>query len=894
MAIFRRIANLFSRLKVDGEIDAELKSHIEMRIEDSVASGMSAEEARHDALVRFGNRTVLKEQATAADAALLLQSIWDDVRYSFRQLRKSPGFAATAILTLALGIGPNTAVFSVMNGVLLRPLAYPHPDRIFQLEKGTAEDSTYSASVPLFLKWREDNNTLEHIAAYSVLPKGFNLAALGKPERVSGLQVSADFFRVLGIAPQWGRDFSSSEDQAGSQHVAILSSSLWHRRYDSNPNLIGSSITIDGHTYTVIGILPPGFKFLGTMPTSGAIEIWTPLELPATSRDPSGILECIGRLKDGVTGEQATAQLTILGRQAALEAAPVFPTNGQVTLLPLQQRITGDTRPTLLLLFGAVGFVLLIACANSANLLLARMGNRAREMAVRSALGASRLRIARQVLTESLLLALLGGTLGVAIAWVSDRVLVSIAPAAIAQSGDVRVDWRVLLFALSVSMVTGIVFGLLPALRMRGVGATEALRTSSSRGSTSGTSHRRISSALVVSEMALSLMLMIAAGLLIESFLKLQSVNPGFDYEHAATFETTLSLTKYGSPAQLDRFLRDVSQRISVLPGVDSVAGASSLPTGPTIDFPFNIDGDSGTQAGQSTGDSDYLVISPDYFRAMRILILKGRALAESDTAHSPGVVVINQAMARKYFPNQNPIGMRIVIAKNLGPDWVEAPREIVGISGDVKNDSLEEIAQPTMYTPFTQASPHFLAILLGTVPMHWIVRSSGDPAALTAQMQTAVMSVDPEEPIAEVRTLHDLLSLSLVRWRFNMLLVGTFASIALLLAAVGIYGVISYAVTQRTQEIGIRIALGARRASVLWMVLRQAVLLLGCGAVTGLIGVSVLGRILKGFIYGVSFGNAGVLFAVTGLLCAVGLIAAWKPARRAASIDPMRALRGE
>jgi predicted permease len=894
MAIFRRILNLFSRSKVDREIDAELKSHIEMRIEDNVAAGMSAEYARRDALVRFGNRAVLKEQTTAADAALLLESIWDDLRYALRQLRKSPGFAVTAILTLALGIGPNTAVFSVLNSVLLRPLFYPHPERIVQLEQGTATDSSYSASVPLFLKWRTDNNVFEHIAAYSVLPKGFNLAAEGKPERVPGLQVSADFFRVLGIAPQFGRGFSNSEDQAGSEHVAILSSSLWHRRYGSDPSLIGKSITIDGHAYTVIGILPAGFKFLATMPTSGAIEIWTPLELPAASRDPSGILECIGRLKDGVTSEQAAAQMTMLGRQAAMELPPVFPANGQVTLLPLQQRITGDTRPTLLLLFGGVGFVLLIACANSANLLLARIGNRAREIAVRSALGASQLRIARQILTESLLLALLGGTLGLLIAWLSNRVLIAIAPVAIARSGEVRMDWHVLLFALAVSMLTGIVFGLLPALRMRGIAATDALRDSSSRSATSGRGHRRISSTLVIAEMALSLMLMIAAGLLIESFLKLQSVNPGFDYDRVATFETTLSLARYGSPAQLERFIRDVSERIQALPGVDSVAGASSLPTGPTIDFPFTIENSPAARVGQPTGNSDYLITSPDYFRAMRVPILKGRALEESDTAQSPGVVVINQTMARKYFPNQNPIGKRITIAKNLGPDWVDVPREIVGICGDVKNDSLEEIPQPTMYTPFPQASQHLLTILLGTVPVHWIVRSGGDPSALTVPMQTAVMSVDPEEPIAEVQTLRDLISGSLARWRFNMLLVGIFAGIALVLAAVGIYGVIAYAVTQRTQEIGIRIALGARRASVLWMVLRQAAILLGCGAIAGLIGICIMGRVLKGFIYGVSLADARVLFAVTGLLCAVGLTAAWRPARRASSIDPMRALRGE
>jgi putative ABC transport system permease protein len=894
MAIFRRIRNLFSRSQLDEEIDAELLAHIQMRTEDNISSGMAREEARRDARVRFGNHTVLKEQTTAADAALLLESVWDDLRYGLRQLQKSPGFAGTAILTLALGIGPNTAVFSVINGVLLRPLAYPHPERIFQLEKGTATDSSYQASVPLFLKWRRDNNTLKHIAAYSVLPHGFNLAAQGKPERVPGLEVSADFFRVLGIGPKWGRDFSSSEDQAGSEHVAIVSSSLWHRRYASDPNLIGNSITMDGRSYTVIGILPEGFKFLATMPTSGAIEIWTPLEVPRESRDPASILQCIARLKDGVTREEAAAQLTMLGREEAREVAPAFPADGQVTLLKLEQRITGDTRPTLLLLFGAVGFVLLIACANSANLLLARMSSRARELAVRSALGATRARIARQVLTECLLLALMGGSLGLAIAWMSNRVLVAIAPAAIARSSDVRMDWHVLLFALSVSMISGILFGLLPAFGMRGMGAAQALGGSSSRGSTSGTAHRRISSTLVIAQMALSLMLMIAAGLLIESFLKLQSVNPGFDYEHAVTFETTLPLARYGSPAKLDQFIRDLSQRISVLPGVASVAVSSSLPTGPTLEFPFDIEGESRTQPGQPTGQSDYLVTSSDYFRAMRIPILKGRALAESDTAESLRVVVISQAMASKYFPNQNPIGKRIVIAKTMGPDWVDVPRQIVGISGDVKNDSLEEIPQPTMYTPFAQSSPHFLAILLSAVPMHWIVRSNSDPKVLTPQIETAVTSIDPEEPIAEEQTLNDLISSSLARWRFNMLLVGTFAGIALLLAAVGIYGVISYAVTQRTQEIGIRIALGARRGAVFGMVLRQAILLVGSGAAAGLAGVSVLGRVLKGFVYGVSTGNPSVLFAVTGLLSAVGLMAAWKPAHRAAQLNPVEALRGE
>jgi putative ABC transport system permease protein len=894
MPMFRRIANLFSRSRVDSENGAELRAHIELRIADNVAGGMPLEEAQRDAMLRFGNPTAITERVAAADTALAFSNLGTDVRYALRQLRKSPGFAAALILTLALGIGPNAAVFSVMNSVLLRPLAYPRPDRIFQFEKGTPQDSTYSASVALFLEWRRENTTLEHIAAYSVLPVGFNLAAEGKPERVPGLRVSADFFRVLGVAPRFGRDFASGDDGAGAQPVAVLSNSLWHRRFASDPALVGKTIALDGRATTVIGILPPGFQFLATMPTSSAIEIWTPLELPAASRDPSGILECIGRLRDGVTREQAAAQMTALGHRAATDAPPVFPADGVVTLLPLQQRITGDTQPVILLFFGAVSFVLLIACANAANLMLARMSSRAKEMGVRAALGASRFRILRQILTESVVLAFSGGVLGLVIAWLCDRILTAIAPLSIARAGEVHIDWRVMMFALAVSLLAGVAAGMLPAVRMLSVGTNDALRDSSSRRSTQGRSHRRISAVLVSAEMALSLMLLIAAGLLIESFVKLQRVDPGFDYDNVATFETTLSVARYGNPSGLQRFIRDVSRRIEALPGVESASALSTLPTEPTLSFPFTIEGGPSPAPGQPTGESDYLVVSSDFFRTLRIPILKGRALAESDGAQSPGVVVINQTMARKYFPNQNPIGKRIVIAKNLGPDWVDAPREVVGICGDAKNDSMEETPQATMYTPFAQAPQHMIEVLLDTIPLHWAVRTAAEPGALTAQFEAAVASVDAEESIAEVRDLRGVLADSLGRWRFNMILVGAFAGIALLLAAVGIYGVISYAVLQRTQEIGIRMALGAGRASVEWMVLRQAGVLLGAGAAAGLAGLAGVGRLLKGFIYGVSFADAGVLISVTALLCLVGLIAAWRPARRAASVDPMQALRSE
>ena len=882
MSLFRRLSNLLSRSKVDPEIDAELRSHVEMRTADNIAAGMPPGEARRDAMLRFGNLTKTREHVSSVDAALTLESIYIDARYAFRQLAKSPGFAVTAILTISLGVGASTAIFGVINSVLVRPLSYPHAERIVQTEKVAATGSSYSASIPLFLYWKEHSRTLQHLAAYSVLPVGFNLAERATPERVSGLRVSADFFRVLGVTPQLGRNFTKEDDGPGSQRVVILGESLWHRRYNDDREIVGKSIRIDGEPYTVIGVLPRGFQFLATMPTSSAVEIWTPLQLPATSRDPRSVLECIGRLNDGVTRQQAVSEMTSLSRRLAVELPTVFPSAGTIALPALQQRITEDARPILMLLFGAVGFVLLIVCANVANLLLARMGDRSREIGVRTALGASRLRIVRQLLTENLLLALSGGVLGMLVAWLANKSLIAAAPVTISRFGTTSVDWRVLLFAVGVSLFTGILFGLLPAVRSSSMGAGDALHSSSSRSSTSTKSHRRVSGTLIVAETALSLMLLVAAGLLIESFLKLQQLNPGFNYSQLATFETTLSVDRYGSPASLQRFLQDALQRIQKLPGVESAASVSSLPTEPTLDFPFTIAGGAIPPPGQSSGDSDYLIVSPDYFQTMEIPVLKGRQIEQSDSEHSPGVVVINQAMARQYFPNENPIGKRIVIAQNLGPDFADEPREIIGVVGDAKADELNASAPPSMYTPFAQISPHLASLLVGTIPIRWAVRTKPDSGSLDKELANAMLQVDPEQPIAEVRMMRELLSDALERWRFNMLLLIAFASIALFLAAVGIYGVISYTVAQRTHEIGVRMALGAGRSSVLWMVLKEGGFLVGGGTIFGLCGIALMSRVLKGFLYGVTVGNPVILGGVVGLICLVGLIAAWRPACRA------------
>jgi putative ABC transport system permease protein len=893
MAIVSRIANLFHRSRIDREIDAELRSHIALRIDDNVAAGMTPAEARRDALVRFGNPTAARDRVTAADAAVSLESVLADIRYALRQLARAPGFATVAILTLALGIGANTAVFSVTNTVLLRPLKFPRPDRIVQLEKVAGTELSYSASIPLFLEWRDRNRAFQHIAAYSVLPVGFNLAVKGRPERVLGLPVSADFFRVLGIEPNLGRNLTAEDDREGAQRVAVISESLWHRRYGDDAAIVGKQISLDGEPAIVIGVLPRGFQFLATLPTSSAIEIWTPLRLPAASRDPSGILECIGRLRDGVSPQQAAAQMTALSRRLAIELPAAFPSTGNVELLPLQQRIAEDARPTLLLLLGATGLVLLIACANVANLLAARMPDRAREISVRAALGAGRLRIVRQLLTESLLLALCGGVTGIVLAVLSVRILLAMAPLTISRFGAATLDWRVLLFATFLSVFTGVLFGVLPALRTSGTSAVNALHAASVRRATRGRDSRKVSGLLMVAETALSLVLLAAAGLLIESFLKLQQVNPGFNYRDLTTFETTLPVAKYADPDALERFVEGARQSIERLPDVENAAAVSTLPTQPTINFPFTRADGPALPPGQATGESDEFIVSPAYFKTMQIPLLEGRAITDVDQSHSHGVVVINRALASKFFPGESAIGKRIVIAKNLGPDWADETREVVGVVGDARA-IIEEPADPSMYVPFAQVPKHLATILLRTVPVRWAVRMRANSSNTSDQLGNAILSVDSSVPVAEVKPMAALMSDALERWRFNMLLLGAFAGIALALAAIGIYGLMSHTVAQRTQEIGVRMALGAERSQVLALIVKRGMSLACSGAVLGIGAALLLMRLMRSLLFGVSPADPAILAAVSLLLIFTALVACVIPARRAASIDPMRALRNE
>jgi len=880
--------------KRDADLERELQSDLELEEEEQRERGLPPEEARYAARRAFGNTTLIKERTHEAWGWVTFERILQDLRFALRQLRRSPGFAVTAILTLAVGVGANLAIFGVIDTVLLRPLSYPDSDRIVQLEKVTPSASSYSASVPLFLAWNRHNDVLQSIAAYSVLPIGLNLAQGDRPERVPGLRVSADFFRVLGVEPKLGRNFTSGDDRPGAPGVVLLTDSLWHRRYDGDTTVVGKTIEVDGQPNTIIGVLPPGFRFLAVQPTMGAIELWTPLHIPSASRDPSGTLECIARLKQGITPQQAAAQMTALSQQLAAQIPAAFPSNGAVAVLPLQQRVTEDVRPALLLFSAAVALVLLIACVNVANLLLARLSDRSAEIAVRASLGASRLRLLRQLFTENLVLALAGGIAGVAVAWLCDRLLLATAPVAITRFGSVAPGWHILFFAVVIFLCTGLLFGVLPALRITRDEAGSTRPTSLSRRVTRGRRGTRLSSALIVLETALSLMLLAAAGLLLKSFINLERLDPGFNYDRLTTFETTLPSPKYSDPAALQRFIGTTQQQILRLPGVQATASATTLPTQPTLNFPFTIVGTSNLGPSQASGESDYLVVSPGYFRSMQIPVMDGRPIEPSDIKGSPGVVVINEAMARLYWPKESPIGKQILIAQNLGPNWADQPRQIVGVVGDVTADEVDHPPAPTMYTPFAQVSPHLASVLVSVLPLRWVVRTTADSPGFAHQLATAVLGVDSQQPVAQVRTMRQIFADALRRWRFNMLLLAAFSAVALVLAAVGIFGVISCTIRQRTNEIGIRMALGAQRSSIVWMVLRHCGLLLTGGVLIGVGGVALDSSLLKEFLYGVQPGSVGVLAVVITLVCVVGLFASAIPARRAASIDPIRAVRSE
>lgn len=816
-----------------------------------------------------------------------MHPLFQDLRFSIRQLRKSPGFAFTTILTLALGIGATTGIFSLVNAVLLRPLPFPEPGRLVSLEHENHVSGTVaptSLSYPDFFDWRARNHSFSAMASYS--DQQFVLTHAGDAQSLQGQVVSSEFFRVLGIHPALGRDFTPEEEKPG-RYVAMLSHDLWQSTFGSRPDIAGQTIVLDGHSYTVAGVMPAGFSFPIHNP---APQLWTTLATdaidsdggkPATANRGMDMLLVIGRLKPGVTLAQARAEMNLIDRNLAAQYPESNKHFTSAHLVPELESLVGDTRPALRVLVAAVSLLLLIACANVAGLLLARTAKRRMEIALRAALGASRAEIVRQLLVESILLSLLGGGLGLVFATLFLQTMLRFVAQNVPRPGTVSIDATVLAFTLIASILTGLLFGVFPAWRMSKLDPSLALRDGT-RSLTAGRSQHRLHSALVIGETALGLILLIGSGLFLRSFVHLLSVNPGFDRRNVLTADVNYPDTRDYAD-KVAQFYDQFLPRLAALPGVQSVAAGWPLPfSGSRIGITFDIEGHP-----TAPGDAPVArlaIATPNLFNTLRIPILRGRDFAPTDTGTSPYVVIVSEGFARKYFPNEDPIGKHITPGLDDGVHK-KGPREIIAVVGDVKLHSLTTDAPPEFYLPLTQA---------GIVSPSLAIRAAGDPAALIPSVRAQLRSLDRNVPLYHVATLDDLVSDAASQPRFQMMLLSSFAVMALLLSAIGLYAVLSYMVAQRTNEMGLRMALGAQRGDLLALILHRGLLLAGIGVALGLAGSAVLTRFVASMLYGVRAFDPATYIAVTALLVAVSLLASMAPAWRASRVDPMKTLRDQ
>ena len=868
------LRNLSQKKAVDRDLSDEVGSYVELLTQKNRSRGMNEEEARRAALLQSGGVEQLKEQVRNERAGFSLDTLFQDIRYGLRSLRKKPGFTLTAVVALGLGIGANTAIFSVINAVLLRSLDYPNPDRIVMLwEKNAARNSLRNFVSPAnFQNWQKQSTSFEQIAA--AWDSRATISGEGaEPEDVQAQRVTWTFFPALGVQPLIGRGFAADEDRPGGDLVIVLSHQLWRSRFGGNPAIVGQQATVSGRLYTVIGVMPAGFHFL-----NAEVQAWLPLAIdPVIDYRKSGrFLRTFGRLKSGVTIQQAQAEMSGIAGQLAQEF-PEYNRGWDVNVLPIHEQVVGDIRPVLLVLVAAVAFVLLIACANVANLLLARAAARHKELALRAALGASRFRLVRQMLTESVLLSLIGGVFGVFLAYWGVRIVVAFGPNNIPRLREVGIDPRVLAFTFGVSIITGILFGLLPALQASRPGLNDALKEGA-RGST-GRRARVFRNVFVVAEVSLALVLLIGASLMMRSFFHLHQVKPGFISENVLTMRVQLPMAKYPEAPQRANFFKEARDRIATLPGVQSVGAINFLPlNGPASNTIFNIDGRPELPNEQAPG-TEVRVVTPNYFNAMGIPLIRGRAFDERDDADSR-VLVINDTLARRFFPNEDPIGKRLTISWNP-----KVSDEIIGVVGDIRESALEAEAHAAIYWPHPREAYQF---------MNLIVRTAGDPRQIASAAQKEIRAIDPDQPVADVWTMSEVVSRSMARPRFNTLLLATFAGIALILASVGIYGVMNYSATQRTQEIGIRMALGAKPFDILRLVVGHGMKLTGAGVLLGVIASLALTRVMSNLLFGITATDLSTFFGVSAALTLVALVANYIPARRATRVNPVVALRYE
>jgi predicted permease len=889
--------SLFHRADDDRDLDAEIRAHAEMLADEKMRQGMTAQVAARAARIELGGIEQVKEEVRSARPGVWLETLWQDVRFGARMLRKNPGFTAVAILTLALGIGATTAIFSVVNAVLLRSLPFPAPIQLVQLWVTESAPGDYPLTGADYLDWRAQNQTFQDMAVFT-FSESYNASGAGEPQRATVVETQANFFALLGARPIVGRSFLPGEDQAGRNRVALLSYGFWQSDFGGDPGALQTSLNLNGERYEIVGVMPPWYK------GPGGAAVWVPIDMSPANLGPRGAhhLRALGRIKPGITVDQAQADLKALSARLA-QQYPNSNSQNLAVVVPLQQQFIGDSRTQLWVMFGAVTLVLLIACVNVANLLLARAAGRAREFAMRSALGAGRSRMIRQLLTENILLAACGALPGIGLAYLCVAWLRTAKGLPLSQPNPIAVDPAVLLFALGLTVASGILFGLMPALQTSRASLRQALNYGGRTAATATSRGRLVRGALITVEIALSLVLLAGAGLLMRTFSNLRNLDLGVRADKVLTASVALPSSQYATIEAQNAFWRQLVERLEAAPGVNGAAVAREVPLRGGHNGYVTIEG----RANDSTANQlvEFNQVTPDYFRAMGIPMMAGQTLSEEDEeaaaaaasklqapSQSGGApkasgmkfdlaAVINQTMARTFWPNQNPIGKTF---RNGGL----ITNHVIGVVGDTQCFDLGRPPMPQVYFG--------LALTLGPnpPPLYVVVLGTGQPAALAGTLRSTVQSIDSNLAVFNVETLPELVSSSMTGTTYQTFLLGIFAGLALLLASVGIYGVLSYLLAQRTNEIGIRMALGAGRKDVLWMILRQALLLTGAGIAVGVAGAYALTGLLRTLLYGVKPTDPATFVVVSLLMAAVAMLACLVPVWRATRVDPMVALRCE
>ncbi|HZD49059.1 MAG TPA: ABC transporter permease [Silvibacterium sp.] len=885
MSLLKRLWALKKRAQMDLEIDEELRSHLEMRTADNMAEGMTPDNARREARLRFGNPVAVKEKVHAVDAALAIESVFADIRYAFRGCVKKPGFTAVAILTLALGIGANTAIFSVVHAVLLEPLPFRDPGRLVHIWHVPPQSSfpgmtRFAVSAANFLDWQKQNHAFTEMALAS--GGAYEITGKGKPETLIASTVTQDFFSILGVQPLYGRVFVPEEDRPGRNKEIILSYKLWQSSFGSDPNAVGRTITLDGALYIIVGVMGP------KMTKPDFAQAWIPLGLTAEEAAVRGEHHyfAIARLKPGITIAQAQTEMNAISHRLE-QAYPADDKGWGATVISMRDELVGDVRPALLMMLGAVGFVLLIACANVANLIFARSFSRRKEVAIRSALGAGRRRLVQLVLTESLIIAVCGGALGLVFAHFGIDLLLKFFADKLPRMGEIGLSSPVLWFTLGLSLLTGVLSGLLPALSMIRGDVNESLKQGLGHLDTD-TSGSFTLSALVSVEVALSIVLLIGAGLMLRSLWNLQAVNPGFDSHNALTLALKVTRHQFTTPTQESQFLGQVLERVRALPGVEAAGAVDDLPLGGGSNQPVAVEGRPDVPMSDQP-EVSVRVITPGYFKGMRIPLLEGRDLEESDTADSAAVVVISQAMAKQFWPNANPVGHHLKLT--FFPD---RERTVVGVVGDVKQEGLDSTAGiATLYWPAAQVGNSSTGPWR-PVGMSMVVRTTNAPQALATPVTNAVAQVNNQISVDNVITLDDLIGSTLTQRSFNMQLLAIFGLLALILCTIGIYSVLAYSVKRQMREIGLRLAFGASLRDISSFVIMQGMKPTLVGIGIGLIAAFALGRVASVVIYGVSSRDFTTFVSATVLIVLVSFAASLIPALRATRVDPLTVLREE